>query len=117
LPGSGCLLSCLQISAPGGRPLATLVIRNVDDALHLRLKACAAAQGRSMEEEARQVLREGLAAEPLPEGATLASAMRALFEPLGGLSSPAYASPATNCCPISPRPIETSRATKSLDSA
>jgi antitoxin FitA len=99
LPGSGCLLSCLQISAPGGRPLATLVIRNVDDALHLRLKACAAAQGRSMEEEARQVLREGLAAEPLPEGATLASAMRALFEPLGGVEFPCLREPGHQLLP------------------
>ncbi|MBV8615851.1 MAG: plasmid stabilization protein [Acetobacteraceae bacterium] len=68
--------------------MATLVIRNVDESLHRRLKARAAAQGRSMEEEARLLLREGLAAEPLPEGETLASAMRALFEPLGGVEFP-----------------------------
>jgi plasmid stability protein len=73
--------------------LATLVIRNVDDALHLRLKARAAAQGRSMEEEARLLLREGLAAEPLPDGETLASAMRDLFEPLGGVEFPCVREP------------------------
>ena len=44
--------------------MATLVIRNVDAGLHGRLKARAAAEGRSMEEEARQLLRDGLAAEP-----------------------------------------------------
>ena len=83
----------MQVPAPGGRPLATLVIRNVDESLHRRLKARAAAQGRSMEEEARLLLREGLAAEPLPEGETLASAMRALFEPLGGVEFPSVREP------------------------
>jgi len=68
--------------------LATLVIRNVEDTLHRRLKVRAAAQGRSMEEEARLLLREGLAAEPAPIGETLASAMRNLFEPLGGVEFP-----------------------------
>ncbi len=74
-------------------PVATLVIRNVEDALHVRLKARAAAQGRSMEEEARLLLREGLAAEPAPAGETLASAMRALFQPLGGVEFPCVREP------------------------
>lgn len=68
--------------------MATLVIRNFDGGLHATLKARAAAQGRSMEEEARLLLRDGLATEPLPDGETLASAMRALFEPLGGADFP-----------------------------
>lgn len=65
--------------------MPTLVIRNVEDNLHARLKARAAAQGRSMEEEARQVLRAGLEAEPVPADESLWSAMRTLFEPLGGV--------------------------------
>lgn len=65
--------------------MATLVIRNVEDALHARLKARAAAQGRSMEEAARQLLRDGLEAEPVPPDESLWSAMRAVFEPLGGI--------------------------------
>jgi hypothetical protein len=44
------------------RRMATLVIRNVEDELHARLKAQAAAHSHSMEEEARLLLRQGLAA-------------------------------------------------------
>jgi plasmid stability protein len=69
--------------------VATLVIRNLDSGLHARLKARAAAQGRSMEEEARRLLRDGLAAEPAAPEQTLGAAMRALFAPLGGLELPA----------------------------
>ena len=68
--------------------MATLVIRNLDPALHASLKARAAAQGRSMEEEARRLLREGLAAEPLVPETNWVDAIRALFEPLGGLDLP-----------------------------
>jgi plasmid stability protein len=68
--------------------MATLVIRNVEDSLHAKLKARAAAQGRSMEEEARLLLRDGLATEPAVEGETLGSIMRALFEPIGGANFP-----------------------------
>jgi antitoxin FitA len=73
--------------------VATLVIRNVEDALHKRLKARAAAQGRSMEEEVRLLLHEGLAAEPTPAEESLASAMRSLFEPLGGVEFPSVREP------------------------
>ena len=38
--------------------MATIVIRNVDDELHARLKASASEHGRSMEAEARARLRE-----------------------------------------------------------
>jgi antitoxin FitA len=68
--------------------MATLVIRNLDPALHARLKARAAGEGRSMEEEARRLLRDGLAVEPEAAEQTLGAAMRALFEPLGGLELP-----------------------------
>jgi antitoxin FitA len=68
--------------------MATLVIRHLDSALHASLKARAAAQGRSMDEEARQILRDGLAAEPFPAEQTLGAAMRALFAPLGGMELP-----------------------------
>lgn len=69
--------------------MATLVIRNVETDIHERLKRRASARGRSMEEEARQLLRDGLAAEPIPPSQTLGSAIRALFEPLGGVELPA----------------------------
>lgn len=74
--------------------MATLVIRNVDDTLHARLKARAAAQGRSMEEEARQLLRDSVASDPSPAAPSLGQAMRALFEPLGGLELPPTERPA-----------------------
>jgi plasmid stability protein len=68
--------------------MATLVIRNVEPKLHTRLKLRAAARGHSMEEEARQLLRQGLTAEPAPPSQTFGSAVRALFEPLGGVELP-----------------------------
>jgi antitoxin FitA len=40
--------------------MASLLIRNVDPALHARLKARAAAHHRSLEDEARLLLRTGL---------------------------------------------------------
>ena len=66
--------------------MATLVIRNIETGLHARLKAVAAAHGRFMEEEARQVLRAALKAPSDTVG--LGDAMQALFEPLGGLDLP-----------------------------
>lgn len=68
--------------------MATLVIRNVEDELHTRLKAQAAAHSRSMEEEARLLLRQGLAALPNETPQNFGQAMRAIFEPLGGFEFP-----------------------------
>lgn len=65
--------------------MATLVIHNVEESLHARLKQRAVAAGRSMEEEVRNLLRESLEADPVPPDSSLWSAMRALFEPLGGV--------------------------------
>nr|WP_294553943.1 plasmid stabilization protein [uncultured Rhodopila sp.] len=65
--------------------MTTLVIRNVEQELHGRPKAQAAARGRSMEEEARIILRRGISASP---SANFSQAMRALFEPLGGFERP-----------------------------
>ena len=68
--------------------MATLVIRNVEDSLHARLKENAAAHGHSMEEEARRILRERLALAPTEPRVNWVDAIRALFEPLGGLDLP-----------------------------
>jgi antitoxin FitA len=68
--------------------VATLVIRNVESSVHLRLKELAASHGRSMEEEARLILRQSLATAPLDAPARFGQAMRAIFEPLGGLDLP-----------------------------
>jgi plasmid stability protein len=68
--------------------LATLVIRNVEASLHARLKSVAAAHGLSMEEEARQVLRQALAPAGTGNTAGFGDAMRGLFEPIGGIDLP-----------------------------
>lgn len=61
-------------------PMATLLIRNVDPALHARLKARAAAHHRSLEEEARTLLRTGLArGEPAAETESLVALATRLF--------------------------------------
>jgi plasmid stability protein len=65
--------------------MATIVIRNVDDELHARLKASASDHGRSMEAEARARLRESLAVENPAPRQTLGEAVRAVFGPLGGV--------------------------------
>lgn len=64
--------------------MASMTIRNIDEALKSRLRIRAAQHGRSMEEEARDILRSALAAnEPQPEN--LAQAVRKLMEPFGGV--------------------------------
>jgi len=65
--------------------MATIVIRNVDDELHARLKASASDHGRSMDAESRARLREGLAVESPAPRQTLGEAVRAVFGPLGGV--------------------------------
>lgn len=62
----------------------TMTIRNLDDALKARLRIRAAQHGRSMEDEARDILRTALSAQP-DRGPTLVEAIRARLEPLGGI--------------------------------
>jgi len=66
------------------RPMATMTIRNIDDQLKARLRVQAAQHGRSMEDEARDILRAALSKEP-PRGLSLVGAIRARVAPLGGL--------------------------------
>jgi plasmid stability protein len=67
--------------------MPTLVIRNIETDLHLRLKASALANNRSMEEEVRVLLRTNFSAsEQLPQQ-SFGDAMRALFAPLDGVDS------------------------------
>ena len=64
--------------------MASLVIRKIDDRTKSRLRVQAAHHGRSMEEEAREILRSTLA-----EGETkrenLAQSVRRRFSALGGV--------------------------------
>jgi plasmid stability protein len=64
--------------------MASITIRNLDDALKRRLRLRAAQRNHSMEEEARDILRNALAQEPSPVE-NLAHAIRKLVEPLGGV--------------------------------
>jgi plasmid stability protein len=64
--------------------VASITIRNLDQQTKTRLRVRAARHGRSMEEEARTLLRAALAAES-PAGENLAEAILALFKPLGGV--------------------------------
>ena len=64
--------------------MASITVRNLEDGLKHRLRIRAAENGRSMEEEARDILRTALNHQQ-PEQENLASAIRARFAPLGGL--------------------------------
>ena len=63
--------------------MAGITISNLDDDVKIRLGIRASANGRSMEEEARLILREAVERKPGPRN--LARAIRARFEPLGGV--------------------------------
>ena len=63
--------------------MASITIRNLDDEVKTRLRVRAASNGRSMEEEARVILREAVDREAEPEN--LASFIRECFAPFGGV--------------------------------
>lgn len=65
--------------------MASVLIRHVDDALHRRLKASAAAHRRSLEEEARELLRAAIARQEAPPRQKLTSLARRLFGPQAGI--------------------------------
>lgn len=66
--------------------MATMTIRNLDDDLKTLLRLRAARHGKSMEEEARGILRDALVGRVEDDsGAVLYAAIRARMEPLGGL--------------------------------
>lgn len=70
--------------------MAAMTIRNIDDALKARLRVRAARQGRSMEEEAREILRAALCCEQTDSG-DLGAAIRARFASVGGVELEALA--------------------------
>ena len=63
--------------------MASITIRKLDDEVKTRLRVRAAANGRSMEEEARVILREAVAEEPEPKN--LAAFIRECVAPYGGV--------------------------------
>ncbi len=63
--------------------MASLTIRNLDDSLKRRLRIRAAEHGRSMEEEAREILRQAVGRERPP--LNLAATIRSRVEQFGGV--------------------------------
>ena len=63
--------------------MASITIRNLDDDVKTRLRVRAAENHRSMEEEARLILRDAVGRRPSTEN--LAEAIRARIAPLGGV--------------------------------
>ena len=63
--------------------MASITIRNLDDEVKNRLRVRAAGNGRSMEEEARLILREAVGCKPGTQD--LASTIRSYFGPSNGV--------------------------------
>lgn len=64
--------------------MATMTIRNIDDQLKAKLRLQAARHNRSMEEEARDILRAALSVEA-DDSTPLVALIRSRIEPLGGV--------------------------------
>ena len=67
--------------------MSTMTIRKIDEALKRRLRIQAAQHGKSMEEEARDILRAALSVESSNLG-DLGKAIRGRFAKLGGVDLP-----------------------------
>jgi len=67
--------------------MATILIRQLDDETKARLRMRAARNSRSMEEEARELLKGALRAEMTPRQ-DLAASIRRRFARLGGVELP-----------------------------
>ena len=63
--------------------MASITIRNLDDEVKTRLRVQAAGNGRSMEEEARLILRKAVGR--APRSRDLASIIRSHFGPANGV--------------------------------
>ena len=64
--------------------MASITVRNLEDGLKRRLRIRAAENGRSMEQEARDILREALQRETAPTKG-LGTAINERFKRLGGV--------------------------------
>jgi antitoxin FitA len=65
--------------------MASILIRGLDDQVKAKLKIRAATHGRSMEAEAREILKEGLRPRPEIQRPNLAESMRSYVERFGGI--------------------------------
>ena len=64
--------------------MASITVRNLDDGLKRRLRVRAAENGRSMEQEAREILKHALEEDTVPVR-NLGTALHELFRPFGGV--------------------------------
>jgi antitoxin FitA len=64
--------------------MANITIRNLEETTKRKLKIRAAMNGRSMEQEAREILKAALARTPQKK-ANLAERIREIFSPMGGV--------------------------------
>ncbi|HEX5455504.1 MAG TPA: plasmid stabilization protein [Stellaceae bacterium] len=69
--------------------MTSITIRNLDEDVKRKLRLRAGAHNRSMEEEARDILRCAVHQETDPQQ-NLADAIRRLIEPLGGAELPPF---------------------------
>jgi plasmid stability protein len=67
--------------------MAVMTIRNIDEAIKNRLRARAALHGRSVEDEARDILCAALSTEP-PQPHDLGRTIHQRFAELGGVDLP-----------------------------
>jgi antitoxin FitA len=66
--------------------MPSITIRNLEEATKRKLKVRAAENGRSMEQEVREILKTALDTPRKPKtGADLVKSIRAIWEPLGGV--------------------------------
>jgi plasmid stability protein len=69
--------------------MASITIRRLEDSTKKKLRTRASRNGRSMEEEARQILKLALAENGAPE-LNLFESIRKHIAPLGGVDLPEY---------------------------
>ncbi len=65
--------------------MASITVRNLDEGLKRRLRIRAAENGRSMEQEAREILKAALGEEEEVPEKDLGTAIHELFKPFGGV--------------------------------
>jgi plasmid stability protein len=68
--------------------MASITIRNLEETTKRKLKIRAATNGRSMEQEAREILKSALKPkreQKVETGAHLVRRIRAIWEPIGGV--------------------------------
>lgn len=103
------IINIIDCTETKGADVASLTIRNLDEPLKSRLRIRAAARNRSMEEEARQILRAALQEFVVP-GQDLTTSIRARFAALGDIQLTLEPRQPTRPPPDPAEPAQTGRA-------